>query len=388
VIFNKFSEFIISLILDDQAVIDRILKHIVNGTTDEADEVWREPVDNYTSEHRLERERVEILRRWPIVYCPSSALPENNSYLARTVAGIPLLAVRSKDSSIKVFRNACRHRGMKIAEGSGRKNVFVCNYHGWAYRNDGSLSHIPHETGFPNLDKSCHGLVEVEAREQDGLIYVVQEPSEGCWDALQNIPRQLSSDQQIFSESEYVVDANWKLFAESSLEGYHIKSTHKDTFYPYGYDNLTLAETFGRNGRIVFPFKRIEKLAELPVEQRKLDGRVTHVTNLFPNVIIGVLSHFTSVVILEPVSVDKTRVKTWTLTNRGKLDSEQALQDAQRDLEFNAIGLQEDRDVVEAIQKGIASNANTHFTFGKFEKLIGHLHRNIKDLLLKRDSAE
>ena len=33
---------------------------------------------------------------------------------------------------------------------------------------------------------------------------------------------------------------------EANLEGYHIKPTHKTTFFPYGYDNLTLIETFGR----------------------------------------------------------------------------------------------------------------------------------------------
>ena len=73
---------------------------------------------------------------------------------------------------------------------------------------------------------------------------------------------------------------------------------------------------------------------------------------------------------------------SWTLTNRGKLDTEQAMEDVRRDAHFvNNTGLQEDRDVVEAIQRGIASGANEHFTFGRYEKLIGHFHRNLHDLL-------
>ncbi len=65
---------------------------------------------------------------------------------------------------------------------------------------------------------------------------------------------------------------NWKLFMEANLEGYHIKPTHKTTFFPYGYDNLNVVETFGRNSRVTFPFRRIEKLRALPPEQRNLAG--------------------------------------------------------------------------------------------------------------------
>ena len=34
---------------------------------------------------------------------------------------------------------------------------------------------------------------------------------------------------------------NWKLNVEAAIEGYHIKPTHTETFYPYGFDNLNQA---------------------------------------------------------------------------------------------------------------------------------------------------
>jgi choline monooxygenase len=375
-----------SQILDDQAVIARLLEHIKNASTDEADEVWREPVGNYTSEQRLREEHERVLKRWPVVFCPSVALPEPSSYLARTASGVPLLATRGRDGVVRVFKNACRHRGMQVAQGSGKKNVFACPYHGWTYQLDGELINIPHEAGFPDVDKSCNGLVAVEAREQDGLVYVVQDPTPNCWDALDDIPKLLNDDQLVLEESEYLVDANWKIFAESSLEGYHIKPTHKDTFYPYGYDNTNLVELFGRNGRITFPFRRIEKLADLPPQEWQIDGRVTQVSNLFPNVLVATLSHFTNVVVFEPLAVNKTLVRTWTLSNRGAAQTEQAKAEVKRDKDFNAIGLKEDQDVVESIQRGLASNANSHLTFGKYEKLIAHLHRNLQEVLNKTSS--
>ena len=146
--------------MDDQSAFRRILEHIENRTTDAGTEVWLEPVEHYRSPDRYAAE-LALLRRYPVAFCPSAALAETGAYIAREAAGTPLLAVRDADGTVKAFRNACRHRGMQVAEGSGCKKAFACRYHGWTYGLDGALKRIPHEEGFPGLDKSEHGLVPV-----------------------------------------------------------------------------------------------------------------------------------------------------------------------------------------------------------------------------------
>ena len=79
--------------LNDQDAIDRIFTHIDNGTTDLGSEVWKEPVENYHTQERFDLE-VALLRRLPIPFCPSAALIENGSYIARRASGTPLLVVR------------------------------------------------------------------------------------------------------------------------------------------------------------------------------------------------------------------------------------------------------------------------------------------------------
>ena len=74
--------------LSDQDVAQRVLEHIANKTTDAGDEVWREPVQNYHCPRRFEDEIHSVLRRYPMPFCPSAALPEAGSYVARTAAGI------------------------------------------------------------------------------------------------------------------------------------------------------------------------------------------------------------------------------------------------------------------------------------------------------------
>ena len=138
---------------DDQSVAQRILDHFERGTTDTGADVWREPVANYRSASRLEAELARVFRRVPTPFCPSAALPEAGSYIAREAAGVPLLAVRGADGKVRAFRNACRHRGTQLASGSGCAKSFVCPYHAWTYALDGALRHIPHEDGFPGVDK-------------------------------------------------------------------------------------------------------------------------------------------------------------------------------------------------------------------------------------------
>ena len=227
------------LLNDDQA-IDRIFTHIDNGTTDLGDTIWKEPVENYYSLERFNAE-IALLRKLPIAYCPSAALPQNGSYIARNASKTPLLVVRGEDGEVRAFINACRHRGMQVANGSGcKKKAFVCPYHAWTYSLEGKLKRIPGEDGFPDLNKDDHGLVEVSAIEKGGIVYVQQDGQIDI-NSLEQCLNYFTDDQEMFQQGEVTDKANWKLLTETLLEGYHIKSLHRDTFYPYGLDNINLS---------------------------------------------------------------------------------------------------------------------------------------------------
>jgi len=365
--------------MDDQAIIDRVLTHVREGTTDQGDEVWREPVENYRSEERFRRE-LALLRRLPVPFCPSAALREPGSYVARTAAGVPLLVVRGKDGTVRAFRNACRHRGAEVANGSGCAQKFVCPYHGWTYGLDGRLERVHEERGFPDLDKDTHGLVPVQAHERAGIVFVTQEPSANAPDPGEGLPDLIGPDQDLIDAHDNEADVNWKVSIEGSIEGYHIRFGHPDTFYPYGYDNVNIVEHCGRNSRVTFPFRRIEKLQDVPPADRRIDGRVTYVYHLFPNSLVTVLSHHTILVVLEPVAPGRTRNIAYSLAHTdGNASSIEA---AKRDASFvTQTGAPEDRALAESIQRTMHSEANEAFTFGHFESAIVHFHRNLRTAL-------
>jgi hypothetical protein len=170
------------------------------------------------------------------------------------------------------------------------------------------------------------------------------------------------------------------------MEGYHIKALHNRTFFPYGFDNLNIVETHGPNSRIIFPFRRIEKLRDIPPADRRLSGMVTDVYQLFPNTHVTVLSSHSLFIVVEPVSPSESNWIFYRLSNRnGKGEgSKEKLAEAKRDAQFiKDTGLDEDRHAACAIQAGLKSRANSDFTFGHYEKAIIHFHSNLRALLPK-----
>ena len=367
-------------LLSDQEAIERIFTHIDDGTTDLGDTVWREPVENYHSQERFDAE-IALLRSLPIPFCPSAALSEKGSYIARKSAGTPLVVVRGRDGKVRAFINACRHRGMQVASGSGRAHAFVCPYHAWSYGLDGSLKSIPGEEAFPGLAIKDHGLVEVSAMEKGGLVYVMQRGTINP-EMLENSRTYFSPEQQLFRQSENTDQANWKLLTETLLEGYHIKSLHQKSFYPYGLDNVNLVETYGANARVTFPFRRIEKLRDVPAEKRRASGMLTSVYHLFPNASVSVLSKHSNLTIMEPLSPSSTQMVIYLVTPEQTIDSPISLEDVERDAQFvNQSGQDEDREAACLIQQTVTAQANSHLTFGYFEKAIVNFHQHLTESL-------
>ena len=358
---------------DDAAVIQRIFDHIDNETTDVSETTWREPVEHYRSAERFAAELSCVLRGHPSAFCPSAALPEAGSFVARDAAGVPILAVRGSDGRVRAFRNACRHRGTQLVDGSGCEKAFVCRYHGWTYGLDGALRHVPHEHGFPGLDKDTRGLVPVDAVERSGIVFVTQDaPGVG----LDELPPLIPSDRNLFGTFEVEVPVNWKVAVEGFLEGYHIRTTHRDTFYPVQFDNLNVVETFGRNSRVTFPYRAINKLRAVDPAARTVDGKLTYVYHLFPNAIVATFPAFMAMVVLEPLTIDRTKFINYSLARPGGDPPS-----GKRPSEFLDAGAVEDNAMACAVQRGLAAGANAFFEFGRFEGAIGHFHRNLRETL-------
>jgi phenylpropionate dioxygenase-like ring-hydroxylating dioxygenase large terminal subunit len=375
-------------VADDAEIVRRILAHIDAGTTDQGDD-WREPVENYVNPIRFTAE-LETLRSYPSVYLPSAAIPNAGDHAERVSLGVPLFAIRDRDGRARVFRNACRHRGMALVEGQGCAHALVCRYHGWTYRLDGSLSHVPHAEAFPDLDMTTRGLVEVDSREVDGLIVIgpLQAPAPQADAAMAALTDgspwrdKLLPAARMVHVNSTVRAMNWKVLVEQFLEGYHIRTTHKDTFYPLQYDDLNVVERFGPNTRITFPFRNIERLRDRPESSWTVGHRVTFVYHLFPNVMFVTFPDQVLLIAIDPVDVDHTTVTMYALVTPGTAEKLATIDvGAAGERSLLAMGGIEDNEMSEGVQRGLHAGANAFVEFGTHESAIGRFHATLDERL-------
>jgi hypothetical protein len=228
--------------------------------------------------------------------------------------------------------------------------------------------------------------VPLRVHERSGIVFVTQSEEADEQDPGEGLPDLIARDRDVIDTRDNEVDVNWKVSIEGAIEGYHIRFGHPDTFYPYGYDNLNVVEHCGRNSRVTFPFRRIEKLADIPAAQRRIEGRVTYVYHLFPNALVTVLSHHTILVVFEPIAPGRTRNVAYSMAHTGGDAASAAT--ARRDAAFvTQTGAPEDRALAESVQRTMASEANEFFTFGHFESAIVHFHRNLQAALDESDQG-
>jgi choline monooxygenase len=381
-----------SVLADDVEIVRRVLAHIDAGTTDEGDG-WREPVENYLSPSRF-AEELRLLRAMPSVFVPSATIPNPGDHVERVAFGVPLFAVRGRDRRARVFRNACRHRGFALVEDAGCSHALVCRYHGWTYRLDGSLSHVPNAEAFPGLDASTRGLVEVPSHEVDGLIVIgaldsnagaqipVDEAPAGLTDGAAWRDKLVPARRFVYVESTPKA-MNWKVLVEQFLEGYHIRSTHKDTFFPVQYDDLNVIEKFGPNSRITFPYRNIQRLRDRPESSWTTDARVTYVYQLFPNVMVATFPDLVLVIVVDPVDIDHSTLVIYTMVRPDVAD--RAAADPPSNPagagSFIARGAVEDNEMSVGVQRGLHSGANEFVQFGRHESAIGHFHATLEERL-------
>ncbi|MGB8551216.1 MAG: aromatic ring-hydroxylating dioxygenase subunit alpha, partial [Xanthobacteraceae bacterium] len=206
------------------------------------------------------------------------------------------LIVRGRDNQLRGFLNVCRHRGAQVAKGCGEARVFSCPYHAWTYDLAGQVTGIPHEASFPDVRQERPSLTALPLCEKHGLVWVIPTPAaDGCasfdidpW--LGGLGPELASygfASWVFYDKRVIPETmNWKLIVDTFHEGYHIGFLHKESLRPILHGNVADFEPFGRNHRLTFPRKKLERLKAEPEAGWDLMWNTTVIYSLFPNTIL------------------------------------------------------------------------------------------------------
>lgn len=168
-------------------------------------------------------------RTWQLIG-PVSRLASRGDYIATEIAGQKVFLIRASDG-IRAFRNICRHRGARLLpEGAGKCSTIRCPYHQWVWGEDGSLLAVPWWGDDTDFEKSDWALDSIQWREWRGLLFAAINPSDTLEAQLGALTPEIA-DEPIETynwvhEERLVFDANWKIYTDNFVEGYHIPGIH------------------------------------------------------------------------------------------------------------------------------------------------------------------
>src|SRR5579862_6396201 len=202
---------------------------------------------------RLEIERV-LLPSWQIV-CHVNSIPRPGDYQTFDLGPESVFVLRDKDGTIKAFHNVCRHRGARILDGAGAcPATIACPYHGWSYRQDGSLIGVPMRESFPNLDRAGHGLRPVRVDTALGFVFVClagdPPPVAKTWGTLAEelAPYRFEDMVPLAPITTDVWQVDWKIAMDNYLESYHVPIGHPGLYRMFtpDYDDQRTAPDIAR----------------------------------------------------------------------------------------------------------------------------------------------
>ncbi len=173
-------------------------------------------------------------RTWQWV-CHVEKLERPGSYVATTVAEMPVLVVRDREGRLRAFYNVCKHRAHELLSGSGTTRTIVCPYHAWTYDLSGSLVGARQSDRMESFDKSRICLDRIQVEEFCGFVYVNLDPaSPSMADQAPDLAEQITERAPDISRLtharrlHYDIRSNWKNVVDNFLECYHCHVAHKE----------------------------------------------------------------------------------------------------------------------------------------------------------------
>jgi phenylpropionate dioxygenase-like ring-hydroxylating dioxygenase large terminal subunit len=209
------------------------------------------PVEAFVSPEYARAER-ELL--WPRIWQMAGRvedIPEVGDYFTYNILDESVIVVRTAPDRIRAFYNVCPHRGRQLVNTPdnvnsvrGRKQHFVCGFHGWTYDLEGRNTYVldPDDwKGALNAERTC--LSELKVDTWGGWVYINMDPEcEPLLEFLGDAARILQPfefEKMRYKWRQWVVyPCNWKTAIEAFMEPYHVAGTHTQLlkygeFYAY-----------------------------------------------------------------------------------------------------------------------------------------------------------
>jgi choline monooxygenase len=294
----------------------------------------------------------------------------------------PLLLTRDPADAVHCLSNVCTHRGNLVAESGGTAPFLRCRYHGRRFGLDGRFLSMPEFERAERFPSPADSLPAVPFGLWGGFVFAALDPAWPLADLLVGLDERvgwLPWGELAFDPTrsrDYLVRANWALYCDNFLEGFHIPYVHaglagaldysgyRTELLPYGSLQVGVAAAGG------------EDAFDLPAASPDAGQSIAaYYYWLFPNTMLNVYPWGVSVNVVKPLAVDRTRVSFLAYVwDPARLDrgAGAGLDRVER----------EDEAVVESVQRGVRSRL---YERGRYspdrEPGVHHFHRLLAEAL-------
>lgn len=342
--------------------------------------------DFYTKEEYF-RKSIELIfeKSWQYIGDRTYLLsiPENvypTTILENTINERVLLI--KENDRIVCMSNICTHRGFQIVHHPSKMSKVVCGYHGRRFDLNGKMEYMPEFKGVKYFPRTCDHLHHLPLQRWKRFLFSGIDPKidfHTIADKLDERLGFLDMDNWRYApeyKKTYNIKANWALYCDNYLEGFHIPFVHQDlnAIIDYGeyttecYDHMSVQIGYGKNGDRGF---------DLPKNHPDFGKVVTaYYYWLFPNFMLNVYTWGVQINTVIPISKDYCKVVFDYF-----ISDEEEWERFGKDALAEKVE-REDEYVVESVQKGMYSKFYTTGRYSvKREKGVHHFHRLVSEYL-------
>ncbi|CAN5808886.1 SRPBCC family protein [soil metagenome] len=343
------------------------------------------PASWYTDPARLEFEKKQVFRRSWQYAAALDQLRFAGNYVAVDVAGVPVVLTRDSNGELHAFYNICRHRAGIVAKGAGNRKTLQCLYHGWLYGLDGCLRTTPEFEDVENFDKANYGLLPIRVETWGPFAFVNMDPDgPSLLETLGKIPeetKQFNFDgMRRVERRDYTVNANWKIYIDNYLEGYHVPVAHPGLYRELDYQHYRV-DTFRYYSSQYAPIRpvRTEDAAGRVYTALEGDDRAFYYW-LFPNFMLNIYMGMLQINIIVPLSYDRTlTIFEWFFADPGTPETWNNLQSS---IDFSDQIQKEDIEICEYVWRNLQTGIYEQGRYSvKRENGVHHFHQLLSEFM-------
>lgn len=293
----------------------------------------------------------------------------------------PLVLTKDKEGEINCLTNVCTHRGNIVALNSGKSRKLTCFYHGRRFNLKGEFEHMPEFEQTENFPRPCDNLHKFPLKKWGPFLFAGLNPSFDFQQVIDKMNERIGflplNDFTLDTSlsKEYLVHANWALYCDNYLEGFHVPFVHPDLNAVLDYGSYTTEVYDYCNLQIGYTDDAVE-VFDLPEDHMDYGKNVAaYYYWVFPNMMFNFYPWGLSVNVVKPLDMNRTKVAFLSYV----LDPTKLNQGAAQDIDKVQ---REDEFVVEHVQKGVRSS---FYKAGRFsptqEKGVHHFHSLLSKFL-------